>query len=173
VDVLRKIHEWADGQDTRCIFWLNGLAGTGKSTIARTVAHKYSKNGASFFFSRGGGDASHAGKFVTTVAVQLANNVLSLKHYICEAIADRSDITSQPLRDQWHQLILRPLSKLGGQGCQYVLVVDALDECDDNNNIQIILKLLAEARSLEKVRLRVFLTSRPCGPSRGCQRDNN
>jgi NACHT domain len=169
VDVLRKIHEWADGQDTRGIFWLNGLAGTGKSTIARTVAHKYSKNGASFFFSRGGGDASHAGKFVTTIAVQLANNVLSLKHYICEAITDRSDITSRSLRDQWHQLILRPLSKLGGQGCQgcqYVLVVDALDECDDNNNIRIILQLLAEARSLEKVRLRVFLTSRPEIPIR-------
>ena len=73
-------------------------------TIARTVAHEYSKNeglGASFFFSRGGGDAGHAGKFVTTVAVQLANNVLSLKHYICEAIADRGDITSKSLRDQW------------------------------------------------------------------------
>ncbi|KAF2175810.1 purine and uridine phosphorylase [Zopfia rhizophila CBS 207.26] len=38
VDVLREIHEWADGQDKRCIFWLNGLAGTGKSTIARTMA---------------------------------------------------------------------------------------------------------------------------------------
>ena len=171
VDVLRKIHEWADGQNTPCIFWLNGLAGTGKSTIARTVAHQYSENkglGASFFFSRGGGDASHAGKFVTTVAVQLANNVLSLKHYICEAIADHSNITSQSLRDQWHHLILHPLSKLGSQGCQssYVLVVDALDECDDNNNIRIILQLLAEARSLEKVRLRVFLTSRPEIPIR-------
>jgi len=22
VDILRDIHEWADGQDTRCIFWL-------------------------------------------------------------------------------------------------------------------------------------------------------
>ena len=43
----------------------------------------------------------------------------------------------------------------------YVLVVDALDECDDDNSIRIILQLLAEARSLKTVRLRVFLTSRP------------
>lgn len=57
VDVLREIFDWADRQDNRCIFWLNGLAGTRKSTIARTIARKYSEEhlGASFFFSRGGG----------------------------------------------------------------------------------------------------------------------
>ena len=77
VDVLRQIFDWADGQDERCIFWLNGLAGTGKSTIARTVACEYSERkrlGASFFFSRGGGDVSHASKFFISIAVQLASN---------------------------------------------------------------------------------------------------
>src|SRR6266576_4645838 len=57
VDILREIYNWAEGQDGRCIFWLNGLAGTGKSTIARTVARRYFDQkclGASFFFSRGG-----------------------------------------------------------------------------------------------------------------------
>jgi hypothetical protein len=64
--------------------------------------------------------------------------------------------------------VLRPLSKLDGNSCQplYVLVVDALDECDDDNNIRVLLHLLAEARSLEKVRLRIFLTSRPEIPIR-------
>ncbi|KAH0558666.1 hypothetical protein GP486_004684 [Trichoglossum hirsutum] len=171
VDVLREIHKWADGQDKRCIFWLNGLAGTGKSTIARTVARTYSDHGrlgASFFFLRGGGDISHAGKFFTSIAVQLARNVPALSRHICEAITERSDIASQSLRDQWQQLVLRPLSKLDGSSCQslYVLVVDALDECDDENNIRIIPQLLAEARSLESVRLRVFLTSRPEIPIR-------
>jgi hypothetical protein len=49
----------------------------GKSTIAHTIARKYSKRKrlrASFFFSRGGGDVSHAGKFFTSIAMQLANN---------------------------------------------------------------------------------------------------
>ncbi|RYO89737.1 hypothetical protein DL764_008540 [Monosporascus ibericus] len=165
VDLLYDIYNWADGQDERCIFWLNGLAGTGKSTIARTVARKYSEErlGASFFFARGGGDVSRAGMFVTSIAVQLANNVPPLKRSICDAITDRSDITSQSLRDQWHHLVLRPLSKQDGNGCHssYVLIVDALDECDDDNSIRIILQLLAEARTLKTVGLRVFLTSRP------------
>jgi hypothetical protein len=166
VDVLQQIFDWADGQDDRCIFWLNGLAGTGKSTIARTIAYEYynrKRLGASFFFSRGGGDVSHAGKFFTSIAVQLANNAPSLQRYICEAIRERCDIASKSLREQWRQLVLGPLSKLSDNSrpSSYVLVVDALDECDDDNNVRIILQLLAEARSLKTVRLRIFMTSRP------------
>jgi len=166
------IYDWADGkdgQDERCIFWLNGLAGTGKSTISYTVAHRYNKQkrlGASFFFSKGGGDVSHAGKFFTSLAVQLAFNVPSLRQYICEAVTKRSDIASLSLSEQWRQLVLSPLSNLQSESCQsYILIVDALDECEDNEDVQTILQLLAEARSLT-VQLRVFLTSRPEIPIR-------
>lgn len=40
-------------------------------------------------------------------------------------------------------------------------MVDALDECDDQNNVQIILRRLAEVQSLQRVQLRVLLTGRP------------
>jgi hypothetical protein len=168
---LHEIYSWADGQDGRCIFWLSGLAGTGKSTIARTVARRYydkKRLAASFFFSRGGGDVSHAGKFVTSLAVQLARNVPALKQRIIDAVVERDDIASQSLRDQWQHLVLGPLLKLGDSGCpaSLVLVIDALDECDSNNNIRIIVQLLAEARSLTRIRLRVLLTSRPEVPIR-------
>jgi len=76
---------------------LNGLAGTGKSTIARTVARRYyvqERLAASFFFSRGGGDVSCAGKFVTSIAVQLAKKSLPLLRYICEAITQHSNIAT-------------------------------------------------------------------------------
>lgn len=168
VDLLRKIYGWADGQDDRHIFWLSGLAGTGKSTISRTVAREYHRKqrlGASFFFSRGEDDVGHAGAFVTSIAVQLACNVPSSRQHIRSVVEERSDIVSQSLRDQWHHLVLRPLSKLE-EPLSYVLIVDALDECDDENDIQIIVQLLAEARSLERLRLRVFLTSRPEVPIR-------
>jgi hypothetical protein len=154
----------------RCIFWLNGLAGTGKSTVSRTVARRYNEQkrlGASFFFSKGGGDVSHASKFFTSLAVQLAFNVPSLRHYICEAVTKQSDIASVSLSEQWRQLVLSPLLNLQSESCQsYILVIDALDECEDDRDVQIILQLLAEARSLTTVRLRVFLTSRPEIPIR-------
>ena len=171
IDLLREIYTWADGKDGRFIYWLNGLAGTGKSTVARTVARKYHENGqlgASFFFSKGGGDVGHASKFFTTIAVQLARKSQSLKRYICDAVRNNADIATQSLGDQWRQLVHSPLSKLSGDSYPflYVLVIDALDECDNDDDMRTILKLLAEAQTLQMVRLRVLLTSRPGNPIR-------
>jgi hypothetical protein len=171
VGLLQEIYNWVDSEDERCIFWLNGLAGTGKSTIAQTVARRYFEQKrlrASFFFSRGGGAVGHAGKFFTSIAVQLAYNAPSFRRYISEAAEEQTDIANHSLRDQWRQLILRPLSRLDKRLSppSYLLIVDALDECDNEDHIRTILQLLAEARSLTPVRLRVFLTSRPEIPIR-------
>lgn len=115
VGLLEEIYNWVDSQDGQCIFWLNGLAGTGKSTIARTVARRYFEQkrlGASFFFSRGGGDVGHAGKFFTSIAVQLAHNAPSFRRYISEAAKEQIDIANHSLYDQWRQLVLHLLSRL-------------------------------------------------------------
>jgi hypothetical protein len=165
VDLLQDIYAWAEGHNEQFIFWLNGLAGTGKSTIARTVARKYFEDGqlgASFFFSRGGGDVGHAGKFFTTIALQLSTRSPPLQQYICDALRKNGNIATQSLSDQWRQLILGPLSKLSTDSYPpfWILVIDALDECDNDKDIRVILQLLAEARSLKPVRLRVLLTSR-------------
>ena len=166
VDVLEQIMTWADQGDERCIFWLNGMAGTGKSTIARTVARQYSEKGrlgASFFFSRGGGGVGNADKFFASIATQLASTSKDLKSSICEAIDEQRDITTKCLRDQWCQLVLRPLSRLNKSfpHSSLLLVVDALGECDGDDDIRAIVQLLAEARSLRTVQLRIFITSRP------------
>lgn len=167
VDLLREIHAWADGEDSPAIFWLSGLAGTGKSTIAQTVAREYHRNGrlaASFFFSRAGADVSHAGMFITSIAVQLANSIPGLKSKVCEVITEHNDIASRSLNDQWHELVLGPLSSLDEKEerwSTYVIVVDALDECDNQKNVQLILQRLAEVQSLPGTQLRVLLTSRP------------
>ncbi|KAJ4329625.1 hypothetical protein N0V87_010708 [Didymella glomerata] len=151
------------GDSEEQIFWLSGLAGTGKTTVARSVALLYHANqrlGASFFFSRGGGDAGRAGKFVTSIAVQLARSVPGVHRHISNAIVKRPEIASQSLRDQWKYLVLEPLSKLENLGT-FVLLVDALDECEGSNDAQLIVQLLAMCGSLKHVRLRAFLTSRP------------
>jgi Mrp family chromosome partitioning ATPase len=88
-NVLADIKEWADGDSERNIYWLKGMAGTGKSTIALTIAREYDNKGrlgASFFFSRGGGDLASVKKFAATIAAQLANISLDLKTAIVDAI---------------------------------------------------------------------------------------
>ncbi|KAG4436380.1 hypothetical protein IFR05_008136 [Cadophora sp. M221] len=165
VEILQDITSWADGSDARCIYWLNGIAGTGKSTVARTVARIYHDRGnlgGSFFFSRGGGDVGLAEKLFTTLASQLAAKIPSAKRHICEAIQENQDIALCSLRDQWNQLILSPLSKvISRTTATILLVIDALDECDSERDIRVLLRLLTQTSSLENIRLRIFITSRP------------
>ncbi|KAL3476981.1 quinon protein alcohol dehydrogenase-like superfamily [Aspergillus californicus] len=164
--VLEGINTWASREDGRSVFWLNGWAGIGKSTIARTIARRYhdqQRLGASFFFSRGGGDVGHAGKFITTIARQFATNIPLLQSLICKAIKTCVDIGAQSLSDQWHQLVIRPLSELTKKRGlpPFIVVIDALDECDDDRNIRIILQLLGQAQLASLNLLRVLVTSRP------------
>jgi hypothetical protein len=147
------------------------MAGTGKSTIALTVAREYARQqrlGGSFFFSRGGGDLGSSRKLFTTLARQLAYRLSYSKRYICEAIQGNDDIGNKGLYDQWNTLILHPLSRLSGGAfpLPLVFVIDALDECDGEDDVRLILQLLATANTLRDIRLRIFTTSRPEIPIR-------
>jgi len=171
VNILQQIITWSTDPNGACIFWLNGIAGTGKSTIARTVANTWSVQkqlGASFFFSKGQGDLGHATYFFTSLADQLAISLPDFRRHICSAIKKNPDIFQRGLGDQWKHLILQPLSKLevSLQPPALILVIDALDECDGDNDTQLILRLLAEAKNLNAVCFRVFITSRPETPIR-------
>ncbi|KAF2016553.1 hypothetical protein BU24DRAFT_481180 [Aaosphaeria arxii CBS 175.79] len=166
VDLLREIHDWADDEDSPGIFWLSGLAGTGKSTIAQTVAEHYHEEGqlaASFFFSRAGGDINHAGKFMTSIASQIANSIPDLRHKVCDAISKHRHIASLSIAHQWRELVFDPISTIQNQehSSSYIVVVDALDECAGQDDVHVILQRLAEVQSLRHTRLRVLLTSRP------------
>ncbi|KAI9035062.1 uncharacterized protein KD926_004663 [Aspergillus affinis] len=73
-EILSTIRQWGEGGDDKCIFWLRGMAGTGKSTIARTVARMFDHErrlGASFFFVRGYAGRAEPSKLFPTIAYQL------------------------------------------------------------------------------------------------------
>jgi len=167
VELRQEITEWYENPSSPCIFWLKGMAGTGKSTISRTVAYELAGKGklaASFFFSRGRADISHADKFFTTIAAQLAENLPELRPLISKAIGDHSDIHKRTLREQWQLLIYGPLENAPTQSKQIVVVIDALDECEGKDDMKLILQLLAQAKNLQTIQLRVFVTSRPETP---------
>ncbi|TEA20913.1 hypothetical protein C8034_v008002 [Colletotrichum sidae] len=45
VDILKEVQDWSKDPNERQIYWLSGLAGTGKSTIARSAAKAFSDTG--------------------------------------------------------------------------------------------------------------------------------
>jgi hypothetical protein len=143
--VLERIQAWSADPSENSIFWLRGMAGTGKSTIARTVATAFSKRvrltdmqrlpdeiclGASFFFSQSDTNRNNAKKLFTTLARGLAEVLPDLKGYICDSMAEHGDIGGQSLRNQWEHLIFQPLLTLGMKilsPLTLVIVIDALD----------------------------------------------
>lgn len=169
VDVLREVSKWATGNKSKSIFWLQGMAGTGKSTISYTVARKFAANGqlgASFFFKRGSGDRSNATRFFTTIAAQLVYHFPSLALHVRNAIEATSGIDGKSLSEQFEKLVLEPLKKAGSNvqhtSKNMVVVIDALDECDsDEESVKGIIYLLSQVNAFTSLRLRFFITSRP------------
>lgn len=168
IDLLAEIQDWALDSQSKCIFWLNGMAGTGKSTISRTVARDFTHRhqlGASFFFKRGDGDRGNASKFFTTIATQLMRSLPNLKPYLKKALETEPTMSSKTMKDQFEKLMLGPLSALG-RPLEALLVIDALDECENESHIVTILHLLARIRSIKSAKLRILITSRPDLPLR-------
>ncbi|KAL3263244.1 hypothetical protein ABHI18_001938 [Aspergillus niger] len=166
--VLREIQKWGKSSDGNCIFWLRGMAGTGKSTIARTAAKMFNDQlllGASFFFSRSNADRADPDKLFSTLARQLADVLPGFAAHLKDSIQRKHDVTQQSLDQQWRSLLLEPLSALSDNfphRMVLVLVIDALDECQNGRiYAQSIIKVLATAGTLKKIQLRIFVTSRP------------
>jgi hypothetical protein len=157
------MYKWVDGDEKSCIFWLIGWPGTGKSAIARTVARHYHAEGrlaASFFFTRGGGDCSHAGLFATSIARQLADNkALGVQQLIRGSLKEHSQIAKQTLQDQWTQLVVQPLSRYErrGNARTFLIVIDALDECEEGDSIGILLRLLPQVGACKNIRVRILV----------------
>ncbi|KAF7505050.1 hypothetical protein GJ744_001269 [Endocarpon pusillum] len=172
VELLRQIDTWASDRGSECIFWLYGMAGTGKSTISRTVAQNLADTGglgASFFFKRGEGDRGHAALFIATIATQLVQKIPSLAPHVQNAIETNPAICSKTLKQQFETLVLQPLGNIRidpQKPLKVVIVIDALDECDREEDVRIIIHLLSQVRRITSVQLKFFLTSRPELPIR-------
>ncbi|OOF90635.1 hypothetical protein ASPCADRAFT_519059 [Aspergillus carbonarius ITEM 5010] len=167
--LLKQISTWAQSEGP-FIFWLNGGAGTGKSTIARTVAQSFQEKGllgATFFFKRGEADRGNSKRFISTITRQLVNGRPELKNEVLRAVEINSEIMTKSLNIQFEKLLYQPLMKLhSDQSPTIIIIIDALDECDGDSDLQLILHLLFKMQDIKSVCLRVFLASRPEFPIR-------
>jgi NACHT domain len=167
VDILKDIDDWYNNANGKHIMWLSGWAGTGKSTIARTVARKLQDDNrlaASFFFSRAHDDTSSAACFATTIAYQLGDFDPRVREIIEDTLEKHPRLITQSIPEQWRKLVLGPLAEVGQNPADQkplLLVIDALDECAGEDNVALIIHLLAQIPQICGQRLLVFLASRP------------
>ncbi|UPL02572.1 hypothetical protein LCI18_013506 [Fusarium solani-melongenae] len=153
VELRQTITAWAEDTHSDTIFWLNGMAGTGKSTISRTIAHS------------GERDRGNASRLFTTIAAELINRLPEIGPLVIKAIEDEPDLPNKFIQEQFEKLILNPLHGVSASGV-LILVIDALDECERVADVRLIVNILARLKSLNGIKLKAFVTSRPELPIR-------
>ncbi|CEL59095.1 Vegetative incompatibility protein HET-E-1 OS=Podospora anserina GN=HET-E1 PE=4 SV=1 [Rhizoctonia solani AG-1 IB] len=161
--VLEELNEWANDANGPGVYWMNGMAGTGKTTIACTFSGLLKRRGllaASFFCTRTSADCRDVTRIIPTIACQMARYSASFQQHLCEAIRKEPSARSKTIAKQFELLLTGPLQKMGDATLgNQVVVMDALDECDDQGGVGMLLDVLFRLTS--RLPLKIFVTSRP------------
>ena len=92
--ILADLEEWAVNDAAPKVFWLNGMAGTGKTSIAHSLSERLDKNqilGASFFCSRSASrEVRNASLIIPTIASTLSQISPVLRSAISARFSKRS-----------------------------------------------------------------------------------
>ncbi|KAG6810612.1 hypothetical protein H0H92_011110 [Tricholoma furcatifolium] len=172
LSVLDHIYKWA--QDTSSespnVFWLTGPAGSGKSTIAYSVAQHFGEATndipnilqATFFASQKYNDTRHRRFIIPSIVYQLAHHSKSYAHALLQAnMFDSVDIPSKQMNDllvnPWEISAYERSSDL--PPC--LVVVDALDEIDGKGGSEFLEDLLKAVNNGSFKAFKFLVTSRP------------
>ncbi|KAK1245488.1 hypothetical protein MKX08_005117 [Trichoderma sp. CBMAI-0020] len=165
VKILGEIGKWAQEPKGRRIYWLCGMAGTGKSTICRTVSHHLTSLNivtASFFFKKGDNDRDKSSALFTTIVKQLVEHLpTEMASNVKKALQDNPSIGDKMLSKQFEKLVLEPLQNCTTLPPVIVVVLDALDECEDQASAAKIIELLPSIEKIASTSFKVLVASRP------------
>ena len=161
-ETLDSIYQWVDASGYPNVLLLIGAAGTGKSTIATTVAGEYQKReqlGCHMFFVRG---RSHPMNALQTIAYSLAMYNQSIAESLVEKLRKSGDIGPSNLKTKFDILLRSPLSAITTKIHHPILIVlDALDECGTPELRRSLLDVLRVCLPSLPANFRVLITSRP------------
>ena len=174
VQVLSKIDSWVRDTSLPNIFLLTGGAGTGKSTIARTIAQEYERKralGAYMFFIRGKTDPKAGFTTITnmviqTVAYRIAYHNPKIATFIYAEIGNDKEpqfpssetLFERLLRDPIRSLMNTENTKLHDP---ILVILDALDECGDSDAQKELTDFIVDKLSGLPPIFRFLITSRP------------
>ncbi|KAG8948884.1 hypothetical protein FRC04_009222 [Tulasnella sp. 424] len=167
VEILDRINKWIKNTSASAerVLWIRGMAGHGKSTIASTVAHMWaSKGSCAIFHFRRGHNASDD-QFICALVRQLGKGLVpEVKNAILDCVRENEDIIKERLDQQFKTLFVGSLGKLQGHAHPIIIIVDALDECENVSNVVRFVKLIDQHSSFLPINVKFLLTCRPEAP---------
>ncbi|RAH46751.1 WD40 repeat domain-containing protein [Aspergillus brunneoviolaceus CBS 621.78] len=165
IEKLEKIVSWVDDPEGEQFFWLNGMAGTEKSTISRSLAKLFTARGilgASFFFDGRRTECVSPKQLVPTILYQLTTLLPTLKVEIQAVLEKDSILFTKTLREQIDCVLVELLKKLPVDQRQILIfIIDAMDQCRDKRDTKQLLRNLVRVRGVGALDLRFFITRRP------------
>ncbi|CUA75597.1 Vacuolar protein sorting-associated protein 33 [Rhizoctonia solani] len=147
IDVLAHISQWLDNPYSDSVYWLNGLAGTGKTTITYSICtqlHTEGRLAASF----------------SVPAYQLARFSRPFQFELLQALEENPDVHRTLPNIQFGNLVSRPLERAREPWpLNSIIIIDALDECENKAGVSLILDIiLTKSKNLP---MKFFVSSRP------------
>ncbi|CAE6485903.1 unnamed protein product [Rhizoctonia solani] len=164
INALRQILSWTSGPSSSSVYWIAGMAGTGKTTIAYTLCTKLWSSGklaACFFCSRSNTRPREIGLIIQSISIQLAQ----FSDPFCNALLDvlrgaNCQLDKYSLDLLFDCLVSQPLLTVKGTlPDNLVVVIDALDECKDKHGTRQLLEIFLTKGS--NLPIKFIVSSRP------------
>jgi hypothetical protein len=163
--LIHSIDSWVNQRDkeTPRSFLVTGVVGSGKSSLAHTLAQRFHERGhlaSSFFFNRSVSGRDNASQLFTTIARDLAAIDPTIRNNILQKIREVPSLLSAPIARQFHELIYLSTNDVVLTR-PAVVVIDALDESGNRAARQAFLSILRGHLVELPPFFRIILTARP------------
>ncbi|KAI5120941.1 hypothetical protein M0805_001646 [Coniferiporia weirii] len=164
--VLEKVEAWAASESK--LFWLHGVAGSGKSAIANSVAHMFREQrqlAGCFFCKRDIPECRDPDNILPTIAYNISKWHVGYRSAVLSVIKGEDELNlKNGLQWQYGLLFKQLLSILAATAMNIppkslIVVIDAIDECGDADSRAELARMLLEMANIVPW-FKVFVTSR-------------
>ena len=144
------------------IYWIYGLPGIGKTALAHSICDTLDDRKqlvGAFFCQRDNTNLSEPRNILPTLIYKLAIISPSFRKIVAESLRNHPNLTTESMKESLFLDCIRSLPHHPNEH-SLAFVIDALDECDDTQGREDILKSLTDAAALAPW-LKIIITSRP------------
>ena len=160
--LLNQIMAWAAKEsDASNLYWIHGLPGIGKTSLAHSICerlHNKRRLAGAFFCQRDDANMSEIRNILPTLTSKLAEIFPPFRSIVADRLRSDPNLTSKSMKDSLFLDFIRNLPRHPQH--TLIFVIDALDECGDNQDRPVLLKVLTEAAA-HAPWLKIIVTSRP------------